>query len=628
MRRQLPLGHSIVYRRQTVAPFSPESFALKHLSSGIQCLSEGGEWLTTYVTDNASSILGVPSEALLETPNLWINRVHPNDVDAVRAALRSVQQSVEMNISYRFRDSKDRYRWIGFRCKRNIDDLIIGVLHDITRHRSLEYSDRIHLAVSNSLSIILDSSNLSTSIMGFLEIFATAIVVDRSRLIRFRNDGRTFITHEWRSTLDSYLDELPKPISSEVAQWWKEKLAKDGVVAITTCDDIHLPDSIKSEFKNWIVGSLIALPVVINNELEGFVSFESDQDRAWLPIEIDEAKAIIVGHTRSVERRIEDRRLAAQEYEIRLSEEKYRVLTANSPVILFGIDSAGIFTLSEGVGLESMGAEAGGVVGHSVYEIYRNYPDILEHVNKALQGTETNGIAHIGSKCFEMWFTPVFDEDKVVEGLSGVAVDITPRFELEQQQKIMMRELDHRVKNNIASVISLVGLSKQGSNSLEEFAKTLDGRLHALNVAHSALAKSHWSGVSLKDILLLTLQPYLVGSNESIRMECPDVELPGVLSRPMCMVIHELATNAVKHGSLSVENGSVLVQTELLNRGEVIKLIWSETDGPPVAQKQSSGIGTSLLEGLVAHEMNGTINTEFHESGVVCQIEVPITQAD
>lgn len=554
--------------------------------------------------------------------------MHPDDVDAVRAALQSVQQTIEMNISYRFRDSKDRYRWIGFRCKRNIDNLIIGVLRDITRLRSLEYSDRIHLAVSNSLSLILDSSDLNTSIIGFLGVYGDALVVDRGRLVRFRNDGRTFVTHEWNRSANNDQSELPEPISPELAQWWKEQLFNDGVVAISSGSDMELPDSIASEFKRWINGSVIALSIVINGELEGFASFESKHNRAWLPIELDEAKTIIAGYTRSVERRIEDRHQAVQEYELRLSEEKYRVLTVNSPVILFGIDPSGVFTLSEGIGLESMGAEPGGVVGHSVYEVYRNYPDILDHVSNALQGSESNGVVHIGAKCFEVWFTPVFDDDKVVDGISGVAVDITPRFELEQRQTIMMRELDHRVKNNIASVISLVGLSKKGADSIDDFAKTLDGRLHALNVAHSALAKSHWSGVWLKDILLLTLQPYIVGSDEAIRLEGSDVELPGVLSRPMCMVIHELATNAVKHGSLSIEQGRVVVETEVLKSGDAVKLTWTETDGPKVVSVQDSGTGTSLLEGLVDHEMNGTITMEFNETGLVCQIEVPLTQVD
>ena len=186
-----------------------------------------------------------------------------------------------------------------------------------------------------------------------------------------------------------------------------------------------------------------------------------------------------------------------------------------------------------------MGAGAGEVVGKSVYQVYRNYPDVLVQVNAALDGTESHGLTHIGEHCFEVWFTPVWDEERMVVGISGVAVDITRRNKLEQQQTIMMSELDHRVKNNIAAVISLVSLSQQGAKTIDDFAKTLDGRLHALAVAHSTLAKSHWSGAWMRDILLLTLQPYMSGSTERITFEGPDVELPGLLARPMCMIIHE-----------------------------------------------------------------------------------------
>jgi two-component sensor histidine kinase len=293
-------------------------------------------------------------------------------------------------------------------------------------------------------------------------------------------------------------------------------------------------------------------------------------------------------------------------------------------VILFGIDADGTFTLSEGLGLESMGAGAGDVVGKSVYQVYRNFPDILEQVNAALAGSESHGITHIGDNCFEVWFTPVWDEERMVVGLSGVAVDITRRSKLEQQQSIMMSELDHRVKNNIAAVMSLVSLSQQGATSIEDFAKSLDGRLHALAVAHSTLAKSHWNGAWMRDILALTLQPYMSGSVSRIQFEGPDLELPGLLARPMCMVIHELATNAVKYGSLSNDVGSVVVTTELMS-DNALRLSWVESDGPKIRGEQVQGTGTSLLEGLVDHEMHGTIALQFKEDGVVCEINVPLT---
>ena len=561
---------------------------------------------------------------MLENADLWIARIHPLDVDAVRAALDSVQSENEIGISYRIRDDNNRYRWIGYRCKRMEDGTVVGVLRDITRFRIQEYADRIHIAGRNALATLLDSSDLNDSISHFLQILGGAMVVDRARLVRFRKDGCAFITHEWVRNERIEKIELPHEIPTDPKQWWEEQFNNGDSVVINNCEEFTFPTSVAEIIRECAVGAVLAVPAVIYDEVEGFACFEVSGEREWLTLEIEEAKHVLNGYSRSVERRIDDRNQIAAEFNLRRSEEKYRQLTSHSPVILFGIDSEGIFTLSEGLGLESMGAGAGDVVGNSVYQIYRNYPDVLEQVNAALAGTESHGLTHIGEKCFEVWFTPVWDEERMVVGISGVAVDITRRNKLEQQQTIMMSELDHRVKNNIAAVMSLVSLSQQGAKTIDGFAKTLDGRLNALAVAHSTLAKSHWSGAWMRDILLLTLQPYMSGSVERFKFEGPDIELPGLLARPMCMVIHELATNAVKYGSLSNEHGLVTIISEQFDQDK-LRLLWKETRGPLITDDCISGTGTSLLKGLVDHEMHGTITMQFTEEGLVCQITIPLT---
>ncbi len=603
---------------------SPETFALTNLSTGIHCLQFKKDWITTSMSDNGAAILGMSIERLIKSPELWIGRVHPTDVDAIRGALQSTTELTEKHISYRFRDSNDRYRWIGLRCKRKDTETVVGVFSDITRQRILEYTDRIHFAGRNSLKALLESSDLSHSINFFLEFLGNAMLIDCAKLIRFRKDGRAFITHEWVRNKTKSNSELPVQIPSDTADWWKTQMNSFGIVSISNISEASIPETVKNIFQESAVGAVIAIPAKINGLVEGFICIETISDRVWMPLEIDETKFVLEGYARSVERRIEDRKQIAEEFNIRRSEERYRLLTSHSPVILFGIDSGGTFTLSEGLGLESMGAGAGEVVGKSVYHVYRNYPVILEQVNNALSGTESHVLSHIGDKCFEMWFTPVRDNEQVVVGLSGVAVDITRRNKLEQQQTIMMSELDHRVKNNIAAVMSLVGLSRQGIQSVDKFAETLNGRLQALSVAHSTLAKSHWNGAWLRDILMLTLQPYMVGPIDRIKFEGPDVELPGILARPMCMAIHELATNAVKHGALTEEKGSILITTTVDAVAATVQLTWQELGGPSISSDITPGTGTSLLEGLVEHEMHGQISMDYLAEGLICLIDLPL----
>jgi PAS domain S-box-containing protein len=599
-----------------------ESFALSNLSSGVHCLHFDDGWKTKYASPSASSLLGLHGTQIMDAPALWVKRIHPSDVDAVKAALDSIQDE-ERGISYRFRDSKDRYRWVGFRCKRMQDGTVVGLLSDATRARTLEYLDRIHIAGRNSLATLLDTSDLVEAINEFLKILGEAMVVDQARLVRFRSDGKAFITHNWIRYSSMQSLELPSPIEEATANWWKTQLEEHGSVTIRNCQEETFPEAVEDELKANAVGAVIAAPAFIYGKIEGFVCFEVSGIRSWLPSEIEELVHVVNGYARSVERRIDDRNQIAEEFNLRRSEEKYRQLTSHSPVILFGIDAQGTFTLSEGLGLESMGAGAGEVVGKSVYQVYRNFPDILEQVNAALAGSESHGLTHIGESCFEVWFTPVWDEERMIVGLSGVAVDITRRSKLEQQQAIMMSELDHRVKNNIAAVMSLVSLSQQGATSIGEFAKALDGRLHALAVAHSTLAKSHWSGAWMRDVLQLTLQPYMSGSVSRIQFVGPDVELPGLLARPMCMVVNELATNAVKYGALSNSVGEIIITTEV--KDTQLHLLWEEVNGPKVMPDCVKGTGTSLLEGLIDHEMHGEINLQFAESGVVCEITVPLS---
>ncbi len=608
-----------MYRRCVInAQF--ETFALSSLSSGVHCLQNDGGWKTKYASQVALSVFGMNNTQLASDPALWVDRIHPSDVDAVQAALDTINEE-ERSITYRFRDSNELYRWMLFRCKKMEDGIIVGLLSDATKMRTKEYADRIHLAGRNALATLLDISDLVESINQFLMILGEAMVVDKVRLVRFRKDNKAFITHEWVRSQSIQKLDLPMLIPSGAAQWWKNQLEQNDTVLVKSCKEVPIPSLDSTTNYECAV---MAVPAIIYGIVEGYVSFEVSGIRNWLPMETEEALHVVNGYARSVERRIDDRTQIAAEFNLRRSEEKYRQLTSHSPVILFGIDAEGTFTLSEGIGLESMGAGAGDVVGKSVYHVYRNFPDILEQVNDALAGSESHGLTHIGEKCFEVWFTPIWDEERMVVGLSGVAVDITRRNKLEQQQTIMMSELDHRVKNNIAAVMSLVTLSQQGARSIEEFAEALDGRLHSLAVAHSSLAKSHWSGAWMRDILLLTLQPYMSGSVERIRFEGPDYELSGLLARPMCMVIHELATNAVKYGSLSNENGLVTITTEILPEGS-LRLKWVETNGPLVDEKPTLGTGISLLEGLVDHEMHGTIALQFEEGGVVCEINVPLS---
>lgn len=248
-----------------------------------------------------------------------------------------------------------------------------------------------------------------------------------------------------------------------------------------------------------------------------------------------------------------------------------------------------------------------------------------EHIREALAGgTPVFRWLHIGRD------TPVFPcEVRLVrlqstEGplIRASITDISERIRSEERQTRLMRELDHRVKNNLATVMSLVEQSAANSTSVEELRASLAGRIHSIANVHSALARRHWSGMDFSDLCLMTLGPYNPANEPPrIRMEGPAWHLPADACASLCMVLHELATNAVKYGALSTPNGRVELTWSAAS--DDMHILWKETHGPPVREPQRRGYGTRLIEGLIEHEFDGIADVAYPSSGLRAHITIP-----
>jgi PAS domain S-box-containing protein len=206
--------------------------------------------------------------------------------------------------------------------------------------------------------------------------------------------------------------------------------------------------------------------------------------------------------------------------------------------------------------------------------------------------------------------------------LMGNNIDITERKRAEEHQKTLMAELDHRVKNVLARVAMLVASTRKESTTIDKYVSSLQGRIQSMAVAHSLLSQSGWQNVELGALVRKQLAPYARGSNLTIEGE--DIIIGPNTIQALAMVLHELVTNAAKYGSLSVPDGRVCVTWDRQNLDEGVKLLlqWRELDGPPVAVNAPSGYGTSLIRGLIPHELGGTVDLVFAPEGVNCKIEI------
>jgi two-component sensor histidine kinase len=167
--------------------------------------------------------------------------------------------------------------------------------------------------------------------------------------------------------------------------------------------------------------------------------------------------------------------------------------------------------------------------------------------------------------------------------------------------------------------------TRQGSSSMDEFVRALDGRIQSMAVAHALLSQNRWHGVGLGDLVRGQLAPYTTKANMTIGG--PDITLSAAATQAVAMVLQELVTNAVKYGALSTPEGQVSVRWDRRSGGDAVarlSMAWREIGGPPTVVPAQSGYGTSLIRDLIPHELGGTVDLAFASDGLRCNIEIPI----
>lgn len=192
----------------------------------------------------------------------------------------------------------------------------------------------------------------------------------------------------------------------------------------------------------------------------------------------------------------------------------------------------------------------------------------------------------------------------------------------------LTRELNHRVKNTLANVLSILSLTRRRANGLDEFADSLEGRIRALSATHDLLTRTDWGTTPIRAVIEAELQHFRIALGDAILLEGPELELAPNDALSFGLAVHELATNAAKYGALSVPGGRVTIRWQ---RGEdpqaeteSAEVEWQETGGPPVAQVRRRGFGTELIEKIVAHELRRPVALEFDPEGVRCVLRVPV----
>ena len=207
--------------------------------------------------------------------------------------------------------------------------------------------------------------------------------------------------------------------------------------------------------------------------------------------------------------------------------------------------------------------------------------------------------------------------------LSGVAADITDRKRTEEHQTLLAREVDHRAKNSLAVVQSIVRLTRAAST--KEYIAAVEGRIQALSRVHSLLAHSRWEGADVQTLVQEELAPYQVRGAEHIAISGPHVAVSAPVAQTLALALHELATNAAKYGALSSKKGRVDLSWDVSSG--ITMLRWKETGGPAATQPQRLGLGLQMIRSGLQSHVGGQASFEWGQGGLVCNLAVPSVEA-
>lgn len=216
--------------------------------------------------------------------------------------------------------------------------------------------------------------------------------------------------------------------------------------------------------------------------------------------------------------------------------------------------------------------------------------------------------------------SPIINAAGTVIGASKIARDITERKRNEAHVAVLAREAEHRAKNILATVQAAVHLTQ--AETVAEFRNAIEGRLQALANVHTLFVESRWSGAKLHDVITKELAPYRKGDGTRLMIEGPALLLEPSTAQTMAVVFHELATNAVKYGALSVSKGRIDVSWSHSESGQLI-LRWTETGGPVVKRPTRKGFGTRVLATMI-RQARGQIAYDWLPTGLACEITLPI----
>ena len=316
-----------------------------------------------------------------------------------------------------------------------------------------------------------------------------------------------------------------------------------------------------------------------------------------------------------------------------------RLITEHAVDAIFLLDAEGRTTFANPAAERMFGWSAGELRGAPLHDlIHYQRPDgtplamcdcplgqVFE-TGESLRFHEDVFFRRDGSAVHVTCSNAAVHEDGAVAGGVLIVRDVTERREAERHRKLLVNELNHRVKNMLAIVQGIAHQSFRAEKSGPGY-KAFQGRLTALSAAHDLLTASDWRAAPIRDVVMGAIRPFTRGEQQ-FTLEGPELQLPPRMAVALAMAVHELATNATKYGALSADGGLVTIGWEARDGGEggerTLAFTWEEKGGPPVEAPSRRGFGSRMIERSLASELGGLVSIEFPREGLLCRVRAPL----
>lgn len=540
---------------------------------------------------------------------------------------RNVLKTLEPQI--REVQSRDGERWYSrlVRPYRTCVDRIDGVVITYTEMTEikktvtrLEASEKQHKLFAKLGQIAIASSDIQNFFDATCDMVATELDYDCTKILQYRDDSHDFLLvagHGWRNaeigktvvpglegSQAGYTLLRRKPVIVEdFAE--EERFARPDILGE---EDVQsgISCAIGPDEKPWgVVGIHCRKPQQFSKEDANFIQSVANQI-------YDSVSAIRRESALSEAMKILRVGLDAAEMGIwRWNIEDDRIVWDDKMFALFGIDPC-----------EKMSVER-------FYSLV--HPEDSESQRVAVEKTISSGepyqqnyrVIHANGETLSLLARGDIVEIGGKAVLIGVAFDVTRQKTLERQYELIARELDHRVKNLMATVVSMSRMMGDSAETVEEFKSLFQARMTSLAKTHGLLSETKWHGAMIETLLREELSPFRKRKSENIHLQGPPVVMDQHAAQCLAMAFHEMTTNAAKYGALSSSAGSVHVEWKIEDthrERQMIRIQWREVDGPKVKVPSTSGFGAQVINGLLSNQLNAEIDMRYPPTGFECDI--------